>query len=239
MKKRLLILALCLGAGGISAVNPLAAINDDPPPRMEKIGREKTIPLVRDGKTEMEIVIPADAFPIVRFAAEEIQKTLQKASGAEIPVLNAPSGSGRTVLFLGDQEAVRGAGIKVDSIPRDGFILKTAGRQIYLAGRDDPKLRPDARGWGVIRERGTLHGAYSFLERFAGVRYYFPGEIGTVIPENKNIAMPETELLDRPDFPRRRVGFFGKNWIQEVDPGMAGLYHFRLRTCHAVMAWNA
>ena len=230
MKKRLLILALCLGAGGISAVNPLAAINDDPPPRMEKIGRERTIPLVRDGKTEMEIVIPADAFPIVRFAAEEIQKTLQKASGAEIPVLNAPSGSGRTVLFLGDQEAVRGAGIKVDSIPRDGFILKTAGRQIYLAGRDDPKLRPDARGWGVIRERGTLHGAYSFLERFAGVRYYFPGEIGTVIPENKNIAMPETELLDRPDFPRRRVGFFGKNWIQEVDPGMAGLYHFRLRT---------
>lgn len=230
MKKRLLILALCLGTGGISAANPLAAINDDPPPRMEKIGRERTIPLVRDGKTEMEIVIPADAFPIVRFAAEEIQKTLQKASGAEIPVLNAPSGSGRTVLFLGDQEAVRGAGIKVDSIPRDGFILKTAGRQIYLAGRDDPKLRPDARGWGVIRERGTLHGAYSFLERFAGVRYYFPGEIGTVIPENKNIAMPETELLDRPDFPRRRVGFFGKNWIQEVDPGMAGLYHFRLRT---------
>ena len=146
MKKRLLILALCLGTGGISAANPLAAINDDPPPRMEKIGRERTIPLLRDGKTEMEIVIPADAFPIVRFAAEEIQKTLQKASGAEIPVLNAPSGSGRTVLFLGDQEAVRGAGIKVDSIPRDGFILKTAGRQIYLAGRDDPKLRPDAFG---------------------------------------------------------------------------------------------
>ena len=141
MKKRLLILALCLGTGGISVANPLAAINDDPPPRMEKIGRERTIPLVRDGKTEMEIVIPADAFPIVRFAAEEIQKTLQKAAGAEIPVLNAPSGSGRTVLFLGDQEAVRGAGIKVDSIPRDGFILKTAGRQIYLAGRDDPKLR--------------------------------------------------------------------------------------------------
>lgn len=85
MKKRLLILALCLGTGGISVANPLAAINDDPPPRMEKIGRERTIPLVRDGKTEMEIVIPADAFPIVRFAAEEIQKTLQKASGAEIP----------------------------------------------------------------------------------------------------------------------------------------------------------
>ena len=51
MKKRLLILALCLGTGGISAANPLAAINDDPPPRMEKIGRERTIPLVRDGKT--------------------------------------------------------------------------------------------------------------------------------------------------------------------------------------------
>lgn len=229
MTKQIFLLALCVWGGILSAENPLMKINDDPPPRIEKFGRAKTIPLIRNGQAEMEIVIPENAVPIVRFAAEEIRQRLKEASGADIPILNTPSGREKTVLYLGDQESVRKAGIQVDDLPRDGFMLKTAGRKIFLAGRDDPKLRPDARGWGIIRERGTLNGVYSFLERFANVRYYFPGEIGTVVPESRTISIPEAEWLDRPDFPRRRFGTFGKKWFQEVDTEMLASRQFQLR----------
>ena len=86
------------------------------------------IPVSRNGQAEMEIVIPENAVPIVRFAAEEIRQRLKEASGADIPILNTPSGREKTVLYLGDQESVRKAGIQVADLPRDGFMLKTAGR---------------------------------------------------------------------------------------------------------------
>jgi Domain of unknown function (DUF4838) len=52
-------------------------------------------------------------------------------------------------------------------------------------------------------ERATLFGVYDFLERFAGVRFYFPGEIGTVIPKHKTLSVPTISIVDAPDYVAR------------------------------------
>ena len=47
--------------------------------------------------------------------------------------------------------------------------------------------------------KGTLFGVYDFLERFGGVRFYFPGEIGTVVPSKPDWKIGAIDLMDRPD----------------------------------------
>ena len=47
--------------------------------------------------------------------------------------------------------------------------------------------------------RGSINAVYEFL-RGLGVRWYFPGEIGEVVPAAKSIALPQMNRTVRPDF---------------------------------------
>ncbi len=216
-------------------------IINDPPPRNIRIAESSTIPLVKDGKAVFEIILPENPAPIVRFAASELQRCVKAATGSEVPVTTVPS-TGKTTIFLGDQKAAREAGIHSAAIPRDGFMIVAKGKNIFIAGVDDPKGKVDTRGWGLIYERGTLNGVYSFLERFFGVRFYFPGEIGTVIPKQQSLSIPEMTILDRPDYPRRRLlAGAAAAWFPEVDPKEEPRYWYTLRmetfyvpVCHSL-----
>ncbi|MBT4822576.1 MAG: DUF4838 domain-containing protein [Lentisphaerae bacterium] len=48
-------------------------------------------------------------------------------------------------------------------------------------------------------ERGSLNAVAAFL-RMHGVRWYMPGEIGTIIPPRKSIPLPTVDKIVRPDF---------------------------------------
>jgi len=159
-----------------------------------------------------EIVVAADAPKTVRFAAEEMGDLLSRVFGVQVPVVDTPT-KGKCGIFLGDSAAAREAGVDVSRLPRDGYRIKTAENAVFIAGRDDPKVDAfsRARSEGVANlyyERGTLFGAYEFLERFAGVRFYFPGELGTILPKKARIDVPTTDITDSPDFTVRMVSYF-------------------------------
>jgi len=48
---------------------------------------------------------------------------------------------------------------------------------------------------------------YAFL-RDLGCRWYFPGEIGEILPKLKSIALPKIDRAVRPDFPVRNLRFY-------------------------------
>ena len=52
--------------------------------------------------------------------------------------------------------------------------------------------------------RGSLNAVYAFL-RSLGVRWYMPGELGEVLPETRNIALPQVNRTVRPEFKVRSV----------------------------------
>jgi len=58
-------------------------------------------------------------------------------------------------------------------------------------------------------DAGTLNAAHDFL-RGLGVRWYFPGELGEVIPKVKDIALPAVDKTVRPDFPLRKLGWWAR-----------------------------
>ena len=54
---------------------------------------------------------------------------------------------------------------------------------------------------------GTLNAVYEFL-RGLGVRWYFPGEIGEIVPTMESIPVPAVDKTVQPDFPMRRFTYW-------------------------------
>ena len=52
----------------------------------------------------------------------------------------------------------------------------------------------------------ALYGAYEFLEQGLGVRWYLPGPLGEVVPEQTTLVLPRIEQEHSPSFPMRWVG---------------------------------
>ena len=172
-----------------------------------------------------EVVIASDAPKTVLFAAEEATNFLSRVFGAPVPIVTSPS-AGKASLVLGDNVHSRAAGIDVAKLPRDGFVLRTHGDHVYAAGRDsetaDPRrcIRNGSLGGGIRFERATLFAVYEFLERFAGCRFFFPGDCGEVTPRQVSFTVSDTDLTRAPYFTSRDPYMGGDGvWYDDGPPG--------------------
>ena len=191
------------------AVPPLAGARSDFAPKLPRrivIGAEKLLVMAKQGRPGFEIV--AGPAPAARYAAAEAAAVLGKAFGTAVPVVKKPSGK-VPALIIGDAAFAARNGIDLKKLDRDGFIIRTVGNSVLIIGRDDPRTDPlkSCYGYGCMAERGSLYGTYDFLERFLGARFYFPGEMGTVIPRLREWALPAIDISDRPDFCQRRITY--------------------------------
>ena len=192
--------AFLLIAAGAFCQAALPLYPENLPPRRVVIGQKTRVAIT----AKSVIVIDARASKVTRFAAKELQSILSQVLGAKLPVKHELPAAGDAIV-LGVNKWSKSAGIDGEKLPRDGFVIKTAGSNLFIAGRDGDadveKLLPRGGAWSFHFERATLFGVYDFLERFAGVRFYFPGELGTVIPRMRFISLPQLDIFERPDYP--------------------------------------
>ena len=165
-----------------------------------------------------EIVVAKKSPPVVKFAAKEMKHFLDGVLSCDVPVVDVPSGT-RTPIHLGSDRWTKGAGISVEGLPRDAFRIVVTDKAVFIAGRDCPKSNPERaltrNVWSQHYERATLFGAYEFLERYAGVRMYFPGELGEIIPKADKIEVVPADFVVAPDMPRRFYSYFGEGvWFE-------------------------
>ena len=91
------------------------------------------VDIVRDGKAIAVIVIPDKAIDSVQRAAWELQYHVKEASGATLEIV-AESAEPQTKqgrIYLGVCKTTRQVGIVTDKLTRNGFIIKTVGKNIY------------------------------------------------------------------------------------------------------------
>ncbi|MBO4492109.1 MAG: DUF4838 domain-containing protein [Lentisphaeria bacterium] len=175
-------------------------------PRKIEIGSEPRFEMVKDGKVNFEIVVPADAAPAAEFAGTEAASLLGKAFDAKLTVLKTPSGKCPAVV-IGSPAMAAEQGVDVKGLDRDGFVIKTFPGGVLIFGQDAPG-RSVRSIQGI---RASVFGTYDFLERFAGMRFYLAGNYGTVIPRMKEWSLPDIDIYERPDFYQRRyVDYSGK-----------------------------
>jgi len=224
------------------ALSLMSAKSAEPTKRIVLLDNKQKLSLAQNGKSQAVIVIPEKSCKVVRFAGKELQKFMQQAFNDTVLIVSRPDAR-KISIILGDNSYSREAEIKIDKLPRDGFIVKSVGRNIFIVGKDDKRANLERSlkdgAHGQYFERGTLFGVYDFLERFIGVRFYFPGKIGTVVPEYKNLKIAAMNIVERPDYQCRKISWYHGQWYEGKDrdklvrPGKnLNLYRLRMETSY-------
>lgn len=142
--------------------------------------------LTENGEAKYSILIPADASENITSYATELNDYVEDVSGTRLKVYKEGSSVDGNYISVGPTEAAKNASIKTDDIKYDGFVIKTVGKNAYIAAR---------------LEQGVQNGVYSFLERFLGVRWLTARE--TYIPKTSTVKMQECDILEEPRFQMR------------------------------------
>ena len=113
------------------------------------------------GKSDFRIVVADGASPSTTYAAAELQKFLKEITGAELPVVPDKQEVAPHEIILGDSSHLRklGAGIDFAKLGPEGYVLRTAGGHLVIAGG---------------APRGDLYGVYGLLEDHLGCRWFTP-----------------------------------------------------------------
>ena len=157
-------------------------------PRRIIIGNKAEITICKDGNAEFEVVAPAN--PAAAPAARELIEMLGQITGKNVKTVEKASGN-VPAFFLGECPEAEAIGLNPSKLDRDGFYIKTDANRIFITGCDSKDSRKV--------QNATLFGVYDFLERFAGVRYYFPGDVGTIVPKKRDWTLPSIDITERPD----------------------------------------
>ena len=168
--------------------------------------------LVTAGKAGAVIHHAANAPETAQLAAKEIQHVIRRATGVELRITSGT-----------ESPAIR---IVSDSaLAHDSFEIRAEGQDIVIAGNDD--LVPSKQDTWFVPSHGTLFGAQEFLERFTGVRWLFPGELGEDVPHHDTLVISLPEVIrSAPDLAVRSLAYVG-----ESDKGTTG------RPKSAVFEW--
>lgn len=158
----------------------------------------------------------------VEQAAEELVGHVRRMSGAELPVLRIRQdqlpgtleqvrAEGKVPVLLGSlalkQLEPRSAEMDKALDDPSGFVVQARADQILLAGSS-----PSAVAFAV----------YALLEDL-GVRWFFPGELGTVIPRQADLAVTTGETVEKPSLAARQFQLKnGDLWARRQRAG--GLY---------------
>ena len=198
------------------------------------------------------VVVGGSAPSPTKFAAEELSSFLtRRFGGRKVPVREAPV-EGEFAFVLGTNAWSRSAGLFPERLPRDAFMVKLdlPAKRLYIAGCDDPSVnfRAKLRIGALNFERATLFGVYDFLERFADCRFYFPGELGEIVPRADTLTLRAgLDYSSAPHYTVRRIyDGYSAEYFEPVDKACNPKVLNRIRTrmetisipcCHGLNAF--
>jgi len=156
--------------------------------------------LAAKGKSSYRIVLATNSLLSERYAAEELQKYLQKLTGAKLPIISDTTRPGAHEILLGDNAHVRALGLSLDCtrFGPDDFTLRTEHGHLLIAGG---------------KPRGTLYGVYELLEQKLGVRWFTP-EV-EVVPQTNRVVLASLNETHVPALEYREV--FWTEMMRDAD----------------------
>ncbi|OGV53028.1 MAG: hypothetical protein A2X45_11375 [Lentisphaerae bacterium GWF2_50_93] len=145
------------------------------------------VDLVKDGKTDYVIAVDGKAEPAEKNAALELSEFLQQITGVRFKIVNELQASKSIVVGKAFAES-KGVAASLPQLGDDGFVIKTVDGNLIITGAGP---------------RGTLYGAYAFLGKYLGCRWY--SWDCSMIPSRKDISLPDINDLEIPRFKYREV----------------------------------
>jgi hypothetical protein len=147
--------------------------------------------IVEDGRSSYSIVLSAEASASERHGAEELRAHFKQMSAVDLPVVTDAQALPAAAILVGRSKYTDAMGILIDEkkLGPDGFVLKTTGKHVVVAGS---------------RVRGTMYGCTAMLEKL-GVRWFTPKV--THVPARTTVAVPALDEQQTPAFEYREAYF--------------------------------
>ncbi|MFW5915365.1 MAG: DUF4838 domain-containing protein, partial [Planctomycetota bacterium] len=174
----------------IAAVQPAMAADDLNPVDFKETPEVKSVPIVEDGRPAATIALMGKRNKKIKVAVNELQECVEESTGAKLKRVRNTVPEGPAII-IGDCKQAAEQGLEGSEMPPEGFAIKTApGQKVFIVGNGN----------------GTAWGVFEFLERFVGVRWYWPkNRGGRSIPETNSITIDPVHLTDAPSFRMRSV----------------------------------
>jgi len=160
--------------------------------------------LVRNGQPLFDIVYAADAMPSgrrvyewnqplpPRTLADFLADYVEKSVGKRPDVIGEQGERTRHLaIHCGMTAYARELDLTVADFDSDEFLIAFPDESnVVIAGK---------------HQDGIEYGTYEFLERYFGVRWLFPGELGEHVPTHRDLVIPAHEVHEKPAFAGRSV----------------------------------
>ena len=172
------------------------------------------VTIVAQGKAVAPIVIPDKPLKSVLYAAEELQTHVEKATGVKLPVIKEsevkePEGS---LVLVGPTLMTKEMGIDPESLPPEGYLVRATDFRLVLVGRDKDLAVQDLNRVRIVDDPlhqlvqvGTLWAVYAFLDLELGVKWLWPGELGTVVPKRDMLRVDRSIHVSNPRLVKRHL----------------------------------
>ncbi len=169
------------------------------------------------GSPAARIVIAETAQPVAEYAAEELALHVELSTGVRLPILRepVPSADGAHSVYLGETRAALEAGLDVESLPSEAFTLRTLEGDVFIAAKEGPGDPLSTAN----TFSGVLWGVYEVLERDLGVRWLWPGPLGTHVPRKRTVRVGPFNETIGPRFIHRML----RPGVSEAAPALADL----------------
>jgi len=206
------LLCVCSVLDGVTAEGAASGALHPPRERRPVPSNAAPFTLVKAGRAQAVIVIP-DLSPRRKAdkAAKELQVHVEKACDAVLPIVKSSEYQGGPVIFVGESEASRKAGFDAQGLAVEQFRVSTGPRALAIMGYDAETFEAVGPNGQKVTEKtdsqGTLFGVYDFLERYLGVRWYWPGELGTIVPRRSDLVVGPLDYRDGPVMKYRRMHY--------------------------------
>jgi hypothetical protein len=177
----------------------------------------QSLTLVERGRSNTVVLLSAQPTEEERFAAAELVNYIKKVTGADV---QGAAGAGVRI-HVGGSACPPAVRSRIRSLRGDGYLVEIAGDGgIYLAGNG---------------RHGTSFAVYEFLERFAGVRWLWAGELGEVTPRRETLTASAASIEKEPAFLWRDLGPGGAlwgpadGWEKERELGVSAAHQEQMR----------
>ena len=159
----------------------------------------------QNGVNRCEIIMPANAAPREKEAAELLKKSFLAMGSGDFSGAKSVSGE-KIRIHIGSTDSGKKLIAAAGKMEQDGFVIHAPGKNDLVIAGASPL--------------GTLFGVMEFLERYAGVMWVWPGKYGSVLPPKKSLSADVKYQREEPAFRIRQLG---------VDASMAHYFRFAVR----------
>jgi len=159
--------------------------------------------LVKGGKTA-EIVLPENAYPSTKLAAEELAEYVGKVTGKKPQVVTGKS-SAANKIYIGTPDTLKNLPVSAakalkSAKQNEAHFICAKGNTLYIIGK---------------QEVADLYATYQFIEDKLGVRWLkIPDKFdsGEYVPKKAEITFADYEKFREPAFSVRRLDQCGSFW---------------------------